>query len=262
MGQKAYKLYDVNTGKIFTNRDVIFMEDTFHHSAPHLEPIPKSSPPVSSIPIPVVPDPFSFSLPPNTPHTPTHDLPTAPSPPNGSPATLSSSPNSTAPSLSPENQSLPISPLPPAGLDDIPASNPIEPIEPIDVVPNILDPTNPPLCCSEHSREPNVRLKDYVCSQVMLLPHSQSSPSPSSIPGTRYPLHQFLSYHRYSPAHLAYVANISQAVEPSSYEIAAFDPKWQQAMTSELQALIDNNTWTLVPLPPGKRPIDSTIITG
>lgn len=64
-----------------------------------------------------------------------------------------------------------------------------------------------------------------------------------------------MSYHRYSPAHLAYVANLSQAVEPSSYEIAASDPKWQQAMFSELQALIDNNTWTLVPLPPGKRPI-------
>jgi hypothetical protein len=31
------------------------------------------------------------------------------------------------------------------------------------------------------------------------------------------------------------------------------DPKWQEAMNSELQALIDNQTWSLVPLPPGKR---------
>jgi hypothetical protein len=32
MGQKAYKLYDIETKKIFTNWDVIFLEDTFHHS--------------------------------------------------------------------------------------------------------------------------------------------------------------------------------------------------------------------------------------
>ena len=32
MGQKAYKLYDITTKKIFTNRDVVFLEDTFHHS--------------------------------------------------------------------------------------------------------------------------------------------------------------------------------------------------------------------------------------
>jgi hypothetical protein len=31
------------------------------------------------------------------------------------------------------------------------------------------------------------------------------------------------------------------------------DPKWQEAMNSELQAFIDNQTWSLVPLPPGKR---------
>lgn len=28
---------------------------------------------------------------------------------------------------------------------------------------------------------------------------------------------------------------------------------WKQAMDYELQALTDNNTWSLVPLPPGKR---------
>ena len=31
MRQKAYKLYDIATQKIFTNRDVVFLEDTFYH---------------------------------------------------------------------------------------------------------------------------------------------------------------------------------------------------------------------------------------
>ncbi|KAK9923369.1 hypothetical protein M0R45_031791 [Rubus argutus] len=216
MGQKAYKLYDVETKTIFTNRDVIFMEDTFLHS-PQKAPsklISEPSPPAQSIPITIVPDPFSFSSHP-TPQLSNTTLPAPISSSTAEIAALSSpSPSSTPATaidhthltpLSPENEPLPIT-----SLNDIPAPNQLASIESIDVVPDIPDPIAQPLCHSQSSREPNVRLQDYVCSQ---------------------------------------------AVEPSSYEIAASDPKWQQAMTSDLQALIDNNTWTLVPLPPGKRPI-------
>jgi len=71
----------------------------------------------------------------------------------------------------------------------------------------------------------------------------------------KYPLYHFISYNRYSPSHLYYVANVSRDEEPTSYDIAAVDPKWQEAMNSELQALIDNQTSSLVPLPPSKRSI-------
>jgi hypothetical protein len=71
----------------------------------------------------------------------------------------------------------------------------------------------------------------------------------------KYPLYHFISYNRYSPSHLCYVVNISRDEEPLSYDIAMTDPKWQEVMNSKLQALIDNQTWSLVPLPPGKRPI-------
>jgi len=43
--------------------------------------------------------------------------------------------------------------------------------------------------------------------------------------------------------------------EPVSYNEAASKPAWQEAMRKEFDALQANNTWDLVPLPKGKRPI-------
>ena len=41
--------------------------------------------------------------------------------------------------------------------------------------------------------------------------------------------------------------------EPVSYEEAASRPEWQEAMQKEFDALHDNNTWILTPLPVGKK---------
>ncbi|KAK9929555.1 hypothetical protein M0R45_026650 [Rubus argutus] len=41
----------------------------------------------------------------------------------------------------------------------------------------------------------------------------------------------------------------------ASYEQASHDPNWIEAMNSELRALEDNQTWSIVPLPHGQRPI-------
>ena len=40
--------------------------------------------------------------------------------------------------------------------------------------------------------------------------------------------------------------------EPKSYNKVVQDPSWVQAMNAELQALQQNDTWTLVPLPQGR----------
>ena len=46
-------------------------------------------------------------------------------------------------------------------------------------------------------------------------------------------------------------------VKPTSFEEAIQNPKWQQAMDKELQALIDNQTWSIILLPKGKKAIGS-----
>lgn len=45
--------------------------------------------------------------------------------------------------------------------------------------------------------------------------------------------------------------------EPSTYNEAATQPLWIEAMSKEIQALHANHTWDLVTLPPGKKPIGS-----
>ena len=44
--------------------------------------------------------------------------------------------------------------------------------------------------------------------------------------------------------------------EPQTYKEACQHPGRQPAMDKEIQATIDNNTWEVVSLPPGKKPID------
>jgi histone deacetylase 1/2 len=44
-------------------------------------------------------------------------------------------------------------------------------------------------------------------------------------------------------------------IEPTTVRQALAEPKWLQAMKSEYKALMDNNTWSLVPLPPHRKAI-------
>ncbi|KAL0290025.1 UNVERIFIED_CONTAM: Retrovirus-related Pol polyprotein from transposon RE1 [Sesamum angustifolium] len=46
-------------------------------------------------------------------------------------------------------------------------------------------------------------------------------------------------------------------MEPSSFEDAVQNLKWQKAMNKELKALSDNNTWSFMQLPKEKKAIGS-----
>ncbi|KAL6348342.1 hypothetical protein AAG906_005643 [Vitis piasezkii] len=86
-------------------------------------------------------------------------------------------------------------------------------------------------------------------------PSSLSSPpSVPSVPSNTLCLAPRLCHVRLN--HSSTQSSSRQAqTEPSSFEQADCDPRWRQAMSTELQALERNNTWEMVPLPPGHKPI-------
>lgn len=49
------------------------------------------------------------------------------------------------------------------------------------------------------------------------------------------------------------VSPITSVKEPYSYKQASLDPNWLDAMSKELSALEANHTWSIVPLPSGKK---------
>ena len=55
--------------------------------------------------------------------------------------------------------------------------------------------------------------------------------------------------------HYAYMAKVAAEREPESYVEAAKDPNWQKAMEEEMHALTENETWDLVDVPKGVKPI-------
>ncbi|KAI5347152.1 hypothetical protein L3X38_015031 [Prunus dulcis] len=128
-------------------------------------------------------------------------------------------------------------------------------------LPVHLTPTDPPPLPRrpERVKRPHSHFSDYQAHHMALLTPKVVS---SSMSGTRYALHQYVSYSGLSPAYWNFVCNISQLVEPSSYAQACQDPKWVATMHSELQALEANHTWSLVSLPPGLRPIGCKWIFG
>ena len=87
----------------------------------------------------------------------------------------------------------------------------------------------------------------------MLFNQEVVTPSTSN---TRYILNQYITYSNFSIAHHKFVHNISHLEKPASYKQAHHNPKWVEAMQVELCALTNNNTWTMVPLPPGHHPIN------
>lgn len=72
---------------------------------------------------------------------------------------------------------------------------------------------------------------------------------------SKYPISHFLSYDAYSANHKAFVTNMYQHIEPSSFINAIQKPKWVVAMNAKLKALEKNQTWAIVPFPTHKQPI-------
>ncbi|XP_073224731.1 uncharacterized protein [Cicer arietinum] len=112
----------------------------------------------------------------------------------------------------------------------------------------INDSTNspaPPLRRSSRTRQKPAYLQDFQCN-IVVADHS-SNPL--------YPISSVLTYNNLSLAHFSFIYVISYVQEPNTYKQAVKHSCWVQAMDSEIQALTQNSTWILTPLPHGKKPI-------
>ncbi|XP_019240161.1 PREDICTED: uncharacterized protein LOC109220153 [Nicotiana attenuata] len=90
-------------------------------------------------------------------------------------------------------------------------------------------------------KKPPIWMKDFVSLNI-----HQDEP---------YELSKFLTYDNITPKYKAYIASASNIIEPTTYSEAAKDPRWIDAMKAEIEALKNNHTWYIVPLPAGKTPI-------
>lgn len=96
---------------------------------------------------------------------------------------------------------------------------------------------------STSSHNPPAHLQDYICNTVASI---------TSLSEHRCNLVSFTSL---PSSHQELVAHSHNILEPVTYQEAGQDTRWIEAMKAELQALSVNNTWDVVDLPKGKKPI-------
>lgn len=64
-----------------------------------------------------------------------------------------------------------------------------------------------------------------------------------------------MSTKRLSEPLKTFVHDLSSHRVPTESNEALADPKWTQVVKEEMEALLKNKTWTLVPLPNGKKTV-------
>lgn len=96
-----------------------------------------------------------------------------------------------------------------------------------------------------------------MLASTSLTPSDDSFTSSSSI---LYPLSYTLSYTKLSPTHRAFSIALTIHKERNTYAQAILNPRWQEAMQAEIDALQVNHAWVMTPLPLGKVPIGCKLV--
>ncbi|KAH9753937.1 hypothetical protein KPL71_015258 [Citrus sinensis] len=108
---------------------------------------------------------------------------------------------------------------------------------------------------STQPKIPNTHLRDFVCHTTRVIDLASLSPAPPLSSGMSYPIANFVTCANFSANHSRFLAAITTLTEPTRYSEAVKDPRWREAMAKEIDALEQNETWTLADLPPGKKAI-------
>ncbi|KAK4395809.1 Retrovirus-related Pol polyprotein from transposon RE1 [Sesamum angolense] len=70
---------------------------------------------------------------------------------------------------------------------------------------------------------------------------------------TKYPINNFVFYHRLSRGNEGLVYQLSTEFIPNRAQDVIRDPKWKEAMNEEMKSLQKNSTWEIVDLPERKK---------
>ncbi|KAJ0459040.1 putative RNA-directed DNA polymerase [Helianthus annuus] len=71
----------------------------------------------------------------------------------------------------------------------------------------------------------------------------------------KYDIGKVVSYNCLSAENYCFTSKLNKLSEPSSFGEASKDSRWVDAMNLEMEALLRNNTWEIVDLPVGRKPI-------
>jgi hypothetical protein len=72
---------------------------------------------------------------------------------------------------------------------------------------------------------------------------------------TLHPISKFVAYDTLSSKFKAFVSNLDSTEIPRNIQEALGSPKWRKAVMDEMKALETNETWDVMELPRGKRPV-------
>ncbi|KAL9231947.1 hypothetical protein vseg_007105 [Gypsophila vaccaria] len=235
-GQKAYKLYDLETHKVFISRDVVFHEHTF----PFARSLPQAEEAEEVLSTDI--------LFPSYPQFVSHDNTSTNMPPSNNTIITNNAHNN-----------IPDSPCSSQNSYDSLTHNSIidggnNSMSSLDTSSSATHAPSGPTASQmpvRHSNRPIVvpsKYKDFVCPTLQNRSHavSDSSLSFTVLDLSTYPRDYLHSLHNAMTVH-----------EPTSYLQAKNDPNWVSAMSKELEALEANGTWELCSLPTGFKAIGS-----
>ena len=228
-GKKGWKLFDLDTKELFVSRDVKFFEDVFPFGNPGaVNIIPENIVPTVNVEID---SDFADFVDDDA------DLP--------NPQAQTQNPNLIQPEpqahqdLSPGPEVVPTVGLDSLGLD------------------NSSNGQSAPMGKGMRDKFPSVLLRDFVTHTVVAESPSPATPSPQHPSGTPYPIAHYINCDNFSVHYRKFLATIISSNDPKSFKEAMKDVGWQKSMHEEIRALEENGTWTLEPLPKGKRALGS-----
>ncbi|KAI4313155.1 hypothetical protein L6164_026158 [Bauhinia variegata] len=96
-------------------------------------------------------------------------------------------------------------------------------------------------------------LQVYVLNTVKLQSPFSRSPFATVSSGEPYSLTHFIYSDKFSLARHAFIASLSQIIEPQTFVETMCDTQWHAAMRDKIRVLELNKTWTITPLPLGKK---------